>query len=257
MDKIQLETRNFLELKLLDGLRPIVLIAPGGGYHYTSSREADPVAKVFQKAGFHSGIIYYRETKLLYPDTVKELSEFVREIRIHSGDLNIKTDGIYLLGFSAGGHYVASLGVDWEKYGKATRPDALILAYPVITGKKGFSHEGSIQNLFGEISAEVRADFSLEYRVNASTPPTFLFHTVTDQAVSYQNSLLFFEALSKNNVKTEIHLFQEGPHGLSLANRETAYENEDPLEFERKYRRISIWPDLAASFLFEIEKSDH
>lgn len=249
MDKLQLETNNYIQLKIHNQKRPLVLVAPGGGYHYTSPREAEPIAEVFLNAGYNVGIIYYRETKLLYPETVKELAEFLSYIR-----KNLQIDSIYLVGFSAGGHYVASLGVDWGKYGTSSKPDALILAYPVITGEKGFAHDGSVENLYGKITAEIRNKFSLDKRVSKNTPPTFLFHTVTDDAVPYQNSLWFFEALQKVNVKAELHLYQEGPHGLALANRKTPFEYMEPLEFEEKYSRLSGWIDMALTWLAEIKK---
>lgn len=249
MDKIQLETNNYINLKIHDQKKPLVLVAPGGGYRFTSPREAEPIAEVFRNAGYNTGIIYYRETKLLYPDTVKELAEFLSFIR-----KNHEIQTIYLVGFSAGGHYVASLGVEWEKFGSSSKPDALILAYPVITGEKDFSHEGSIENLFGEINKEVRNVFSLEKWVSKKTPPTFLFHTTTDTAVPYQNSLFFFVALQKARVKAELHLYQEGPHGLALANRKTPFEDLDPLVFEEKYGRLSGWIEMALTWLAYIKK---
>ncbi|HEY8396250.1 MAG TPA: alpha/beta hydrolase [Bacilli bacterium] len=255
MDKISFETDNYLELNIAyKEKRPLVLIAPGGGYQWTSPREAQPVQDVFQKAGYQTGIIYYRETKLLYPETLKELASFVTYVRGHAEEYYIDRDFIALVGFSAGAHYVASLGVDWRSFGDASRPDALILAYPVITGKKGIAHEGSVRNLFGKIDGRARRKFSLEKRVSSATPPTFLFHTVSDASVPYQNSLLFFEALKKAGVDAEMHLYQEGPHGIALANRTTPFPGEDPLEFERKNERLSGWIDLAVTWLKEIKK---
>lgn len=253
MDKIRFDTDNYLELYIADkAKRPLVLIAPGGGYHRTSPREASPVRDVFQKAGFHTGIIYYRETKLFYPETVKELAEMVSHVRRNAVGLGVSK--IALLGFSAGGHYVANLGVEWEKYGNDARPDALILCYPVITGKKGLAHDGSVRNLFGKITPGIRRKFSLEKRANRQTPPAFLFHTADDQSVPYENSLLFFEALKKAGVEAEIHIYREGPHGLSLANRDTPFVGEDPLAFEKKYARIAGWADLAVTWLKDVLK---
>lgn len=246
---IKFETDNYLKLEPSKERRPLVLIAPGGAYLRTASREAEPVRDAVQKAGFHAGIIYYRETLLPHPQAAAELARFVAHVRKNADHFNIDSGRIALLGFSAGGHYVASLGVDWEEYGEEARPNALLLAYPVITGKKGLAHEGSLKNLFGKITPETRKKFSLERRAGKHTPPTFLFHTEEDLAVPCENSLLFFEALRKAGVPAEIHVYREGPHGLALANSVTPFEGEDPLAFEKKYARVAGWVELAVGWL--------
>lgn len=253
MDKIRFATENYLELGVAERENsPLVLVAPGGAYRYTSSREAAPVRDVFLEAGYHSGIIYYRETLLKHPDAVSELAEFVSFVRKNAEKYKIDPDRIALVGFSAGGHYVANLGVSWEKYGKESRPNALILAYPVITGIEGFAHDGSIQNLFGCLTPEAREEFSLERRAGSHTPPTFLFHTADDGAVPVENSLLFFQALRKAGVKADLHIYQEGPHGLALANAKTPPEEADPAAYAKKYARVAGWVDLAIKWLGEI-----
>jgi acetyl esterase/lipase len=246
MNKIFVNSKNYLQLHLLDNsLRPLVIIAPGGGYFFTSPREALPIVDVFHQAGFHAAVIYYRETFLLYPETKIELASFIRKIRANK-ELPIDNQ-ITLVGFSAGAHYIASLGVDNSEVDEALK--AMILAYPVITGKAGLAHEGSIENLFGKINDEVREEFSLEKKVSQNTVPTFLFHTVDDQGVPFQNSLLFYQALHKVGVKAELHLYESGPHGLGLANRHTTFDGVDPIEFEELYKHQASWISLAISWL--------
>jgi acetyl esterase/lipase len=248
MKKIILKTKNYLELHLLDGeKRPLVIVAPGGGYEFTSEREAMPIVNVFNANGFHAAIVYYRETMLMYPESVQELADFVSEIR--QANLPVIPDQIYLIGFSSGGHYVASLGVEHQLYGENSRPNAMILAYPVITGKQGYAHDSSIKKLYGEITDATRAAFSLEDKVNIETPPTFLFHTVEDTGVPYQNSLFFFSALNKLGIPTEMHLYEKGPHGISLANRTTPAYGLDPLEYEKRFQHQASWINLAISWL--------
>jgi dipeptidyl aminopeptidase/acylaminoacyl peptidase len=60
--------------------------------------------------------------------------------------------------------------------------------------------------------------YSNEKQVTANTPPTFLVHAEDDNVVPVQNSLLFYDALLKNKVKAELHLFQEGGHGFGMYN---------------------------------------
>lgn len=102
----------------------------------------------------------------------------------------------------------------------------MILSYPVISSGK-FAHTGSFEALLGADSSdpEKRKKQSLEFQVTTDTPPTFLWHTVTDDCVPVENSLLFFEALHKYKVPVELHLYPTGVHGLSLANEETCHED--------------------------------
>jgi acetyl esterase/lipase len=152
---------------------------------------------------------------------------------------------IGLLGFSAGGHLVATAGTHYdegqdtgdavEKY--SCRPDALILCYPVISFAE-FRHQGSMVNLIGENPPEaLRQSLSNELQVTADTPPTFLWHTADDAGVPVQNSLLFAQALSANDVEYELHVYRSGQHGLGLAP---------------ELPHIASWMDLCAEWLREI-----
>lgn len=100
------------------------------------------------------------------------------------------------------------------------KPNGMILCYPVITAGE-FSHSGSFDNLVGE-DPKLREFLSLEKRVTAATPPTFIWHTVADQSVPVENSLLFAQALRKHGIDFEMHLYPYGRHGLSLGTKQTA-----------------------------------
>ena len=113
-------------------------------------------------------------------------------------------------------------GVSW-------RPDAQILCYPVLT-LGAFTHEGSRNNLLGDPSdPENRLDLaeslSLETRVSADTPPTFLWHTGEDGSVPVENSLQYAAALRRNGVPFELHVFEKGGHGLSTCQEITSRED--------------------------------
>ena len=169
----------------------------------------------------------------------------------------VDENAIIIEGCSAGGHLAASYACMWKRdfVSKALlgdtkdsskeklRPNGLMLCYPVITSGK-FAHRGSIENLLGDRYEYMKEDMSLENQVNSDVPKTFIWHTFTDGSVPVENSLLFATALRENNINTELHIFPEGGHGLSLANKLTLSNggNED-------VPSAAPWIDLATTWL--------
>ncbi len=211
--------------------RPAVLIFPGGGYGFTSPREGEPIALKFAAAGFHAFVLHYRVAPNRHPKPLLDASRAVNIIREHSDEWNILPDKVFVCGFSAGGHLAASLGVHWDKdflsgipglKDGMNKPDGLILGYPVIsTGPN--AHQGSFKNLLGENAPEELVDLlCLERHVGKQTMPAFLWHTAEDASVPVENSLLFAAALREAGIPFELHIYPHGPHGLSLADKETA-----------------------------------
>ncbi len=215
--------------------RGAVLICPGGGYGFTSNREAETFAIRFNAAGYHAFVLYYSVAPNKHPQPLRDVTRSMCIIRDNAEKWGINKDKIAVIGFSAGGHLAGSLGTLWSKDylldvpgmepGK-NKPNALILCYPVITSGE-FAHRGSFINLLGEdASEEMLESLSLEKQVSCDTPPTFLWHTFSDPGVPVENSLLFANALRKNNIPFEMHIYPFGGHGLSTADRETC-EVED------------------------------
>jgi len=211
--------------------RPAVLVLPGGGYAFTSPREAEPIALQFNEAGYHAFVLNYSVAPARHPQPLLDVSRAMCIIRENAEEWGIYPDKIAVCGFSAGGHLAACLGVHWDKQflenvegieiGK-NRPDALILCYPVITSGE-YAHRGSFINLLGENpNSELLYEMSLEHHVSEKTPPAFIWHTFADAGVPVENSLLFAQALREKNIPFELHIYPEGVHGLSLAAEETS-----------------------------------
>jgi acetyl esterase/lipase len=148
------------------------------------------------------------------------------------------------MGSSAGGHLAACY---CTLENPEHRADALILSYPVITAATGFCHGGSFVNLLGKGYSEKQArEWSPELHVSEKTPPCFIWHTFADESVPAENSLLFARALKEKNVPFELHVFPNGPHGLSLATPETATERR------RADPHVAKWFPLCIEWLSEL-----
>lgn len=213
--------------------RPAIIICPGGGYEYVSEREGEPVAMRFLAAGFHAFVLRYSVAPASFPTAVLELAEAVKAVRERAAEWKIADGRIFILGFSAGGHLCGTLGTLWNHSlferalgpapePKPWKPDGMLLCYPVITMGE-FTHAGSRANLLGEqLSGEMLPLLSLETQVNETTVPAFLWHTADDGVVPVENTLQYAAALRRAGVPFELHIYQTGPHGLSLCDETTA-----------------------------------
>jgi acetyl esterase/lipase len=210
-----------------EGARPCVIVAPGGGYTKRAPYEGGPVAEWLNGLGVAAVVLHYRVAPSRYPEPLLDGARAVRLVRARAADFGIDPDRIGMLGFSAGGH-VAALTAVHATAGDpgaadpvervSSRPDAIVLCYPVITFGS-HRHQGCLDNLLGRrATPELVAHLSAEKHVTADTPPAFLWHTSTDAAVPVLNSTLFAEALGRAGVPHELHVFREGKHGLGLAS---------------------------------------
>jgi acetyl esterase/lipase len=225
--------------------RPLVIVCPGGGYRATSDREAEPIALRFLAHGCHAAVLRYSVQTPL-PAPMLDLACAILTVRERAGERNVDPDQIVLCGFSAGGHLAAALGVMWDKpelhtalgvAPEAIRPNALILGYAVIdletvhapppsfdphSGQR-LPDTGIVSSAFGvpEPAPEEMARYRLDAHVSAATPPAFIWHTAADQVVPAANALRFAAALDAHQVPYELHIFQKGGHGLSLADETT------------------------------------
>lgn len=213
-----------------ENTKTAVIICPGGGYgHLAIGHEGLEIAQWFNSFGVTAVVLEYRMKKGGYqhPIPLLDAQRALRTVRSRSSALNINPKQIGIIGFSAGGHLSATCGTQFDLGDPkakdpidtfSSRPDFMILCYPVIAFGESFTHKGSQRNLLGKSATpEMLVSLSAEKQVTKATPPTFLFHTDADTGVLPENSVAFYMALRKAGVPAEIHIYQHGPHGVGLA----------------------------------------
>lgn len=205
-----------------------VIVCPGGGYARLSDvKEGSAVAEWLNTLGISAFVLKYRlGMRYHQPAPLQDAARAMRMVRSRAKEWNLDSNRIGILGFSAGGHLASTLGTHFDQ-GKAdakeeiekvsSRPDLMVLVYPVIT-MGDLTHKGSKLNLLGENpTADLIKLYSNELHVTKDTPPAFLVHTMTDAGVPVENSMMFAAALRKAGVPFEFHLYEQGPHGFGLA----------------------------------------
>jgi len=213
-----------------------IIICPGGGYSGLAvAHEGEEVGRKFAEIGVTAFVLKYR----LPSDSImvdksfgplQDAEQAIYVLRKNAARWKIDPAKIGIMGFSAGGHLASTLTVHYadvkienpEKL--SLRPDFAVLLYPVVSFISS-PHVGSKNNLIGKDGTEAQKEyFSNERHVDANTPKTFLVHANDDGAVPVENSILFNQAMVKNKVPVETHLYQAGGHGFGLHNKTTSDE---------------------------------
>jgi len=225
-----------------------VVVCPGGGYGgLAMNHEGRQVANWLNSLGIAAFVLKYRlGPRYHHPIELGDAQRAIRLVRAHASDYGIASDRIGIMGFSAGGHLASTAGTHFDGGNPAatdpvdrlsSRPDFLVLGYPVISMTSTYTHQGSLHNLLGDNpDPKLVESLSNELQVTAQTPPTFLFHTTEDKSVPVENSVLFYLALRKAGIPAEMHIFEKGPHGVGLALSDPA---------------LSMWPVLLANWFRE------
>lgn len=206
-----------------------VIIFPGGGYWIVAAvHEGSDVAKKFTEMGVTAFVVKYRIPNaawMINPEIgpLQDGQEAIKMVRANAAKWNINPNRIGVMGFSAGGHLASTTGTHFKKVvipnagNTSVRPDFMILVYPVISFTKAIGHQGSKEQLVGKNASDEKIkEYSNELQVDKETPPTLLIHASDDEGVSPMNSVEFYNALIKNKVPAEIHLYQSGGHGFGL-----------------------------------------
>lgn len=231
---------------------PAMVVVPGGGYHFVSERETDPIAVDFFNRHYNAFALKYGVAPdYRYPTSINQLAATVDYLKRNAKKLGIDKNRIFVVGFSAGGHLTATLAnfcdnlpVPVMKSKKLdARPAGVVLGYPVITPE---SHQGSFRNLLGieDVHCPEAEALSLEKTVSPLNPPCFIWTTAEDNSVDPMATVLYTSALLKNKVKCECHIFPDGWHGAATCDERTNHADG-----VKVFERSKCWLDLAADFL--------
>lgn len=208
-----------------------VVVCPGGGYGGLAvGYEGHEVAEWLNTIGVAGFVLTYRHAPdYRHPAPLQDAQRAIQMVRARASEWNVDPRRIGILGFSAGGHLSAHAGVSYvdgdasaaDPVARVTsRPDFLVLVYPVISMLPPDGHAGSAKNLLGDNATREQIEaVSPHLHVTRDTPPAFLVHTTEDEGVSARNPLLFYDALLQAGVSCELHIFQQGRHGLGLGNK--------------------------------------
>lgn len=209
-----------------------VVICPGGGYgHLAMDHEGHQIAAWMNSLGIAAFICDYRHRGKGYghPAPLQDAQRAIRTVRGRAAEWHVDPQKVGILGFSAGGHLASTAATHFDAGESSaddpierfsSRPDFAILCYPVIALGEPYTHRGSQRNLLGEEAtpALVRS-LSNEKQVTPETPPTFLWHTHGDRGVPAENSVQFYLACRRHNVPAELHIYEQGGHGVGLAKQ--------------------------------------
>lgn len=229
----------------------MVVVCPGGGYKYVSSfNEGVYVAEWLLQRGISVCVVKYRMPNGHWAVPLNDVQNAFRYCRAHAAEWNVKQIGI--MGFSAGGHLAASASNLFTD--AVTRPDFSVLVYPVITLERPLTHNGTRVNLTGKDALWENRDrkvddflqaqkewkellevFSIQNDVNANTPPTYLVLCQDDKTVPAENSIMYYQALLKNKVPAEMHIFPTGGHGWGFNAEKYVGKGKDKFKYARPY----------------------
>lgn len=245
---------------------PVALRFCAMGYHAFVLRYS---VYTENRGGFGNfGEIPQAKDWLTHPAPMRDIARAMLAIGTRADQWRVDMDKIALCGFSAGAHNCAMYSVYWDQpvmrepfhaEARQLRPAATILAYTLsdyVFMKDEYGkmdeigkHVFDLANIafVGKAQPDDKTldEISPARHVSENTPPMFLWSTAKDGLVPIQHTVLMANALANARIPFEVHIFEDGEHGLSLADQSTAVDRTqiDP--------NASKWAALAESWLLK------
>lgn len=251
---------------LPEAVHPAIIVCPGGGYNHISEGEGLPAILPFLSEGYQAFILSYSvNDHSRYPNPLVDLSIAVRWVCANSGRFHIDPDRVAIMGFSAGGNCAAMLATQWHlEHWKAqerddlvangladlqqfsNQPNAAVLCYATtdLFAFPNLEQSRTRESGIGLISVERVPESNPIDHVSEYTCPVFLWHTTEDDTVPAQQSAAFAGKLMDAGVSVELHIYERGAHGLSVASGLTNSEGRGTLQ-----PSVPGWVNLALVWL--------
>ena len=238
-----------------DGKRIAIIVLPGGAYGFLSAEESEPVALTFFEKGFSAFVLNYSVgDHSVYPNPLEDISKAIWEVRRNADDWGINPDAIVLMGFSAGSGIAAMSATQWNTPGLSERlgipedgikPNAAVMGYGAASNSELLDTPGVyVPDILGKIARDRTPELDVVNYVGAHTPPLFIWHNRYDRLVPAINPIMMAEAMQKNELPYELHIFQEGHHGMSVGNNAPGKSLEGS-----EYPSVDLWVTLCENWL--------
>lgn len=201
-----------------------VIICPGGGYHRLSIFDGgEDVALAFAKAGVNAFVLKYRTYSdnsfhSFEPLPLMDLNRAFQMVMKNASSMEIDTNKIGVIGFSAGGHLAAMSFTPINPIHFSFN----ILVYPVISFKDEYVSPKlqSRKFLLGDqVSEDKKRAYSPELFIAENHPPSFLIHAMDDKTSLVENSLVYYQQLVAKKIPAQLLVYQSGGHGFALHNK--------------------------------------
>lgn len=225
-----------------------IVICPGGGYGHLADHEGSHYARWLNQQGIAGFVLKYRlgTSGYRHPAMLNDAARALRTVRARAEEWKLDAKRVGIIGSSAGGHLASTAITHWDLGNtnaadvierQSSRPDLAVLCYPVVSLSNEFTHKGSRNNLLGtNVPPELLKELSAELQVNKDTPPCFLWSTMEDKVVPVENSMMLATALRRVGVPFDLHVYERGPHGIGLGNK-----NLDAANFHPWTRDCEFW----------------
>lgn len=211
-----------------------LVVLPGGGYGFLCvEQEGWDVSVGLVERGIAAIVLKYRLPNGNWRVPADDARRALRTVRHRAAEWGIDPGRVGIWGFSAGGHLAGTLASDFDGGDpgaldaverESCRPDLAALFYPVVTMEEGVTHALSRQRLLGQRpAAELVERYSIERRVTAAFPPTFLMHCEDDPLVPIENSVRLHDQLLEHGVSVEWLTFERGGHGTEVLQRNPSW----------------------------------
>jgi len=217
-----------------------VVVFPGGGYQILAiDLEGTEVCDWLNSLGITAVLLKYRvphadsnweqfcgcDTTTRSSLALEDAQRALSLVRSHAAEWHIDPHKIGVIGFSAGGHMVASVSTRYahrvyapvDAADRAScRPDFAMAVYP------------------GHLFSSDRSAPNPDIHATRDTPPTFIVQAENDPVDPVRHSLTYYDELKRAGVPVEMHLYAAGGHAFGLRPTRSP---------------ITAWPRLAEAWL--------